>query len=229
MKPVTEKTVIYSASPIMMVALKTLCRSDRKQKTEIICVYDPDKLTDVLSAGEIQCAVLDVMAHRHASWLNQLRLYFPAVSFIITQRQILFSDRVLAEYLGMTWLRTYDAILAAWPEFRLTDVVINEIFSGPEAGVPQVTEGTVMPQAVFCDAVNKRLRNRLLGIFTGCPVTTVILDGIIKGVPVNTLGERIFLSRETVYQYRKKIIRALQIEHRGREFMRSLKIDNSAQ
>lgn len=101
MKPVTEKTVIYSTSPIMMVALKTLCRSGRKQKTNIICVNDSDKLADVLSNGEIQCGVLDVKAHRHAGWLYQLRLRFPAVPFIITQRRILFSDRVLAEYLGM--------------------------------------------------------------------------------------------------------------------------------
>lgn len=229
MKAVTEKTVIYSESPIMTVALKTLCWPDRKKKTEVICVYDPDKLADALSCGEIQCVILDVVAHRHASWLNQIRLYFPAVSLIITQRQVLFSDRVLAEYLGLTWLRTYDAILAAWPEFRLTDVVNHEIFSGPESGVPQATERVVMPQQVFFDAVNKRLRNRLLGIFSGCPVTTVVLDGLIKGVPVNTLGKRIFLSRETVYQYRKKIIKALQIEHYSREFMRSLKIDDSTQ
>ena len=228
MKPVTEKTVIYSACPIMTVALKTLCRAGRKKKAEIICVNELDKLTNILNTVQIQYVILDLVAHHQAGWLYQFRLLFPAVPMIITQRRILFSDRVLAEYLGMIWLRKYDAMLAAWPEFRLTDVIDHEVFSGPEAGVPQTNRGTIMPPELFHHTVNKRLRNRLLTIFSGCPVTNVVLDGLIKGEPINKLGESMSLSKETVYQYRRKIIGALNIQHYGREFMRSLKIDEIA-
>lgn len=129
----------------------------------------------------------------------------------------------------MTWLREYDAIMAAWPEFRLTDVMSHEIFSGPEEGVSPPAEGVLIPPELFCSRVNKRLRNRLLVIFIGCPVMNVVLDDLIKGVSVNKLEERTSLSRYTVYKCREKVMRALQIQHYSREFIRSLKIDNSAQ
>ncbi|EKJ6041753.1 hypothetical protein PJP40_004640 [Salmonella enterica] len=229
-KSMAGKIVIYSACPIMADALKVLCRPRTKQKqmVDVISVNDPDKLIDVLTMGEIHSVVLDMVAHNHACWIYQLRMGFPEVPFIITQRRILFSDRVLAEYLGMIWLREYDAILAAYPEFLLTEVVSHEIFSGPEAGGTQILDETVITPELFCDAVNKRLCSRLQGIFSGGPVTNAIIEGLINGVPVNKLGGNLSMSSETIYQYRKKIIKALQIQHYGREFARSLKIDFQA-
>ena len=80
----------------MGFALDALCRGD-SNNLKIICVYDAGKLEEEIDKEETKCVVLDIDAHNHAYWLYRLRARFPDVSIIITQRRILFSDRVLAE------------------------------------------------------------------------------------------------------------------------------------
>lgn len=224
MKPAAKNVVIYSVSQMMTCALDALCRADKKKDVNVICVHESERLADEISGGQTQCIILDIEAHRHAYWLYRLRLRFPDIPFIVTQRRILFSDRVLAEYLGITWLRDYDSILAAWPVFRLTDTIHHEIFSGPGAGVTLTESGLVMTPACFHHEINQWLAQRLDALFHEYPVVVIIIDGFLKGMSVKNIGERMSVSDQMVYEYRKKIMKALNIQHYQREFFCSLKI-----
>lgn len=224
MKSISKIIVIYSASQVMSCALDTLCRVGNKDDMSIICVHEADELKYDIGSWEAQCVILDIVAHRNAYWLYTLRLRFPSVPIIVTQRRILFSDRVLAEYLGMIWLREYDSILAAWPVFSLIDVIGHKIFSGPGAGVTQTKDKLVMSPEFFCHTINKWLRKRLGELFIEYPSAIVVIDGLLKKIPVKTLGEKMSVSSQSIYLHRKKIMNKLHIQHYEREFFRSLQI-----
>ncbi|HCR3450546.1 TPA: hypothetical protein ON570_004196 [Citrobacter werkmanii] len=221
-----QNVVIYSACQVMTSALDALCRAGRKNDVNIIYIHESDKLTGEIICGQTQCIILDIEAHRHAYWLYRLRLSFPNIPFIVTQRRILFSDRVLAEYLGITWLRDYDAILAAWPVFRLTDVIRHEIFSGPGAGVTLTEGDLIMTPKCFHYKINQWLSQRLDDVFSEYPSVIMIIDGFLKGLSVKNIGKKMSISNQMVYEYRKVIMRTLNIQHYHREFFRSLKFQN---
>lgn len=223
-KSVAGKIVVYSANKIMTIALEALSYPESEKNRSVIVINDLDKLPSIMSTESIQCAILDIAPHSHAYWLYLLRMHLPDVPVIIITRRILFSDRILAEYLGMTWLREYDSAIAAWPGFCLTDIINSEVFSGPEASVPQVISESIMSPEIFRYNVNRRLKYRLQFLFTDCPYMDSVIEGLVKELPVKILGESISLSCQTVYDYRKKIMKELRIQHYEREFIRSLRI-----
>lgn len=227
MNSVAQNIVIYSDNHIMSCALKALCKTDRKNDINVICIHESEKLVREIKGDEILCLVLDMDVHRHAYWLYRLRLRFPDIPLIILQRRILFSDRVVAEYLGMIWLKDYDSVLAAWPVFKLTDVIYHEIFCGVGAGVIQAEKYHDMSPELFNIKINKWLFRRLMNIFHDYPSAIIIIDGILKGISIDAIGKRLSVSIQTVYAHRKMIMETLNVQHYEREFFRSLIIHNS--
>lgn len=191
--------------------------------SRVLCFWKHRKIMDLsedsLSVPDI--VILDASPRNSVGLILKLRQTWPVVYIIFTRKTFLFSDKAVAEFFGGVWLKEYDAIMVGVPENSLPHCLISSTLSGTYALVKimnsQVSEDEIMSE------LNGFLYDRLSQIIS-VRATDVIFKWLLSNMSVSEISRQSGLKEKTVYHYRERVMRLLQICHYSKDLTASLTV-----
>lgn len=225
--------LVYSPVWSVRLALCHLCYSDSSDSyitrdAQVAEVFYLDEILSKIKEMKPDVLVLDISLRVNCGLVNQLRHYYPSLPVVVTQREFLFSDRIVAEFFGHIWLKEYDALLAAYPAMSLQEHLSHPGLAGAECGGGgdyrlvswgvDNTEEDVQRKLVFW------LRRRLHDLLKSPRLCEVVIDWLAEGISPANVGASLSCSAKLVYHYRWQVVRALSINRGIRDFIPSVTV-----
>lgn len=225
--------LIFSPLWSVLSALQTLCQPGRERKKgtcneRITVVCHRHEILSGIANSRPDVLVLDISLRASSELLNTIRYFCPDLPVIIVQPRFLFSDRVVAEYFGLVWLKEYDAILAGYPAFGLAEHLTHEAFAGAECGGSSQCHVITTNKTEMSDLYTQlalRLRLRLYDLFRSPRLCDVVMNWLVTGTTPTETGRLLSRSRKLIYHYRGRVMRALNIYNCSRDFIPSLTVE----
>ncbi len=167
--------------------------------------------------------VLDMPPRQSIALIIKIRKAWPGIFILFTQRYFLFSDIVVESYFKTMELKTYDAVMVNIPticcRYNLDPVLLSY---------------TSNPENLICIASRKKYVMNELNILLHKRLSDaisprgadIVLNWIIRNIPLNELCRQSGLKAKTIYYYRETTMKSLEITHFARDFKASLTIES---
>ncbi|PLC63462.1 hypothetical protein B9P82_13245 [Citrobacter sp. L55] len=82
-----------------------------------------------------EMVIIDLPARSNVGLIVTLRKNFPETVMMFVQKGFLYSDRMVAEYMGGILLKEYDVIFACYPHFSITEFISSGDLNFPQPPV----------------------------------------------------------------------------------------------
>lgn len=211
--------VVYSQSWVYQIALEHICRIEK-----LTLHYNPCQVFSDFS-GDCQwipgIVILDISPRESVGIILKIRKKWPGVYIFFTRQRFLFSDRVVADFFGGIWLKEYDALMAGLPGVGFSHNLISPLFSGGYA--PARDSDEQQGEEKMMRDLDFFLHQRLSAIVTRRGAD-IVLQWLIKNIPLAEICRLTGLKEKTVYHYRELTMKRLGIRHFSRDFIASLTI-----
>ncbi|HEY2453096.1 MAG TPA: hypothetical protein VGI71_10795 [Scandinavium sp.] len=202
---------------MIRIAMKHLCRP-LKDKEFVISLDCIDNIEETIKVHHPNYLLMDLEPRNHSALLSRIRANFPWLPIILAQQRFLYSDKMVAEYLGFMFLVDYDVLMLLYPKMPPSALFIREEFAGPYYYSRKTKEFTNTVASI-----NSWLNARIQGVVDSDRTREIALNWLAKGICPIDVGKKVKLSDKAVYNYRSNIMRALKIK-KTRDFISSLNI-----
>ncbi|MFS6817162.1 hypothetical protein [Citrobacter meridianamericanus] len=133
----------------------------------------------------------------------------------------------MAEYFCHIWFKEYDALLAGYPAMLLQEHLSHPGFAGTacggSCGYHLVTRDVNDTKNVRWE-VTFLLRLRLYDLVKSPRLCEVVMDWLAEGVAPAEVGTSLSRSNKVIYNYRWRVMRALNINRGIRDFIPSVTV-----
>ncbi|MGY0144665.1 hypothetical protein [Edwardsiella tarda] len=170
--------------------------------------------------------VLDLSPRCNVSLIMKLRSYHPRLMIIFTQREFLFSDRVVSEYFGGVLLKEYDIVFSGFECGGIKSYYDFFLSVGVIPPIRQINESIRLSSIMIC--LESWLSYRLAAVLSSDLLHTLALKWFLYGndkmSSMADIAKSFDRSRQVIYHHRASIMRKLKINNYSRDFLSSLTI-----
>ena len=197
---------------------------------DVISIQDESEIINMLKIHNPSLLIWDGELHANISLLIEVRRSYPNMTILVIQPYFLFSDKVIAKFMGQVGLIDYAGVMSdSFHDIFLMlhhNVLLLNSSSSFQffIGVPNVNEFLTLADDVIISTLNHYLVNEMYMMGIPAKVIEVVMKWLVHGVSIRKCAKRIGLSEKTIYHYRQTIIRSLGISNVPRNFRRSLLI-----
>lgn len=225
--------LIYSPTWTIRKALYHLCCYDNDEcytpkNMHVTEALHPDEILLKINEMKPDVLVLDIPLRVNCGLLSIIRYSYPSLPVMIVQPHFLFSDHVVAAYFGHIWLKEYDALMAVYPAMLLQEHLSHPGLAGAECGGGSdyrlVSWGVDNTEEDVHRKLALWLRLRLHDLLKSPRLCEVVIDWLAEGVSPAEIGTSLSRSAKVVYHYRGRVMRALNITRRARDFIPSVTV-----
>lgn len=229
-----KKMLVCSPQWPILQTLDIFCRDlyykCSGESLDIISTQCESDVINMLRANNPSLFIWDGELHANISLLIEVRRSYPNMPILVIQPYFLFSDKVIAKFMGQVGLLDYIGVMS--DSFHDVFLMLrhNVFFLNSSSslqfflGVPNINEFLTLTEDAIISSLNHYLINEMYTMGMPAKVIDVVMKWLVHGVPIRKCAKRIGLSEKTIYHYRQIIIRSLGIHNVPRNFRRSLLI-----
>lgn len=221
-----QSILIYSTNWTYRKGLTSIIAKQRKYN--VFECSTMREVIDVLATKQINKLVLDMSIRKSLLFMDVIRCRYPLLPIVVTQRFFYFSDRMVADFFGGISLYNYDSLsIGSVNNILFKDqgattskhIVINGRYN------PLNMERMDMSSPSIIDMLYNYLRYRLSTEYLTPRTTSIIMDGVAKGMSAKMLGRIFHRSSKVIYHYKYQAMQVLDISHCARDLVPSLSFE----
>lgn len=187
--------LVYSKNQMIRRTFEHICLMKRLDQI-VLSTDNLYNLELMINKYRPKYLLLDIVPRLSANFINHIRLSHPDLPIVVVQNSFLYSDRIVAEYFGFTFLREYQALLDAFPHYT-ADV----LFDSPEFAGPYYYSTQCKGGRSASEDINQWLKSRIQCVVSSQKALEITFNWLVHGISPKCVAREANLSDKVIYSY----------------------------